>query len=480
MDETYRDWVLIVYLLVHSGYIFYAYKRAEEGSDIFEKVGRPIGLLLGPSMVVKLVPTSSVTKLKELHGILDIERRLVKYQYGRMGLIYLVLFIGGLFALVIGRDYKPAMEQNPIIERPMYGMDDEVLSLTYEVGEDSEGPVAYVKVLVEGQMPDKAKSGALLASKEEALGQMILDGHMDAQRIEDDLCFSAYPFEEGIFVEYRSLTKEVLSDQGQLKTNLMREDVAYPVKVEAHLTYGKYEVTFVYDYVAYRPYPNAIQEQKTIEGLISTEDKTVFLPTETQEGKHPIQWRTVEEGVSGLQVFFLSCLVGVALYVLKEYELSQSVEKRREEILYDFPEVVNKLTILINAGMTFNRAWYKIVEDYQNRIGAPRVLYEEMVTVSIDVQTGMSEVQAIEAFGKRCQSIEVIRLSSMLVQNLKRGSHSLTDALKGLRGEVWAIRTSNARKLGEKASTKLLIPMAISLITVLLVVIAPTFMKMQL
>lgn len=154
--------------------------------------------------------------------------------------------------------------------------------------------------------------------------------------------------------------------------------------------------------------------------------------------------------------------------------------ERQDEILFDFPNVVNKLTILMNAGMTFSRAWFKIVDDYKRQNGKMRVLYEEMLQVQKDLQMGVSEADAIEAFGKRCRNIEVIRLSSILVQNLRRGSHSLTIALKELSVEAWSIRTSNARKLGEKASTKLLIPMAISLFTVLLIVIAPTFMKMQL
>jgi tight adherence protein C len=56
----------------------------------------------------------------------------------------------------------------------------------------------------------------------------------------------------------------------------------------------------------------------------------------------------------------------------------------------------------------------------------------------------------------------------------------MTIALKQLSGEAWTIRTTTARRLGEKASTKLLLPMGISLITVIIIVMVPTFMAMKL
>ena len=95
------------------------------------------------------------------------------------------------------------------------------------------------------------------------------------------------------------------------------------------------------------------------------------------------------------------------------------------------------------------------------------------------MQNGMPEGEALEAFGKRVGTKEVMRMSALLIQNLKRGNRGLTEVLKQLSNEAWEIRINNARLLGEKASTRLLLPMGISLITVIVIVIAPTIMSMN-
>ena len=46
----------------------------------------------------------------------------------------------------------------------------------------------------------------------------------------------------------------------------------------------------------------------------------------------------------------------------------------------DYPEIINKLTLLLGAGMTVKRAWRKITVDYEEEkhIWGVRHAYEEM------------------------------------------------------------------------------------------------------
>lgn len=470
--------ILGAYLGLNMVYIGYAYSHSDPKEEFLARMGELPGSLLPRAILVGMVSAATHKKLMALYMPKEYERGLKSFQYSRLGLAYIVLFLGGAFALVIGKDYQPATDWGYSIERPVYGEGTQTYSMSYEIDGKDESISGDLPLVIEEQLPEELVISKILESKKTVLGQLIVGDKEQSNEISEDLYLPSRPFKEAIEITYVSKTPEYLTDKGQLRKNLMDYETAYKLVIEATLLYGDVNKSFSYDFVGYRQLPNVLEEKSNIEALITKDEMTVTLPSATEISDYRIHWGTAEQGMSGLQIFLISILIGLVLYMLKEGELDRAIKKRQEEILYDFPEVVNKLTILINAGMTFHRAWQKIVGDYQKK-ERKRILYEEMVQVALDIQTGISESEAIENFGKRCQCMEVIRLSSILVQNMKRGSQSLTIALKALRIEVWSIRTSNARKLGEKASTKLLIPMAISLLTVLLVVIAPTFMKMK-
>ena len=93
------------------------------------------------------------------------------------------------------------------------------------------------------------------------------------------------------------------------------------------------------------------------------------------------------------------------------------------------------------------------------------------------MQSGISEAQAYERFGKRCQLPEYIRIGSVLSQNLKKGAKGLTSMLEMEAEASLNDRKNNARKFGEKAGTKLLLPMILMLGVVLAILMIPAFLS---
>lgn len=49
-----------------------------------------------------------------------------------------------------------------------------------------------------------------------------------------------------------------------------------------------------------------------------------------------------------------------ALIVYLDIEVSSAVERKHDEILSDYPEILSKLTLLVNAGMVIREAWTKV------------------------------------------------------------------------------------------------------------------------
>ena len=67
----------------------------------------------------------------------------------------------------------------------------------------------------------------------------------------------------------------------------------------------------------------------------------------------------------------------------------------------------------------------------------------------------------------------------MLTQNLRKGSKGLSELLRAEADQAFEERKATAKKRGEEAGTKLLLPMFMMLSMVLLIVIVPAFLSIQ-
>lgn len=172
-------------------------------------------------------------------------------------------------------------------------------------------------------------------------------------------------------------------------------------------------------------------------------------------------------------VFSITALVGLGFVLDKS--LDTKIEKRRMEISLEFPEFVNKITLLVNAGMTISKAWDKVVTDNRKT----NVLYVELKRASAEISAGKPESAAYEDFGKRCKVKEVMKFVSVIVLNLKKGGAEIVPTLKLQGDECWEARKNTAKQLGEKASSKIMLPMMMMFIGVILIVAVPALLSFK-
>lgn len=171
----------------------------------------------------------------------------------------------------------------------------------------------------------------------------------------------------------------------------------------------------------------------------------------------------------------LSPVIGVALALLLDKELNDKIEARRLSIQIDFPEFINKLLLLVNAGMTISRAWEKIIGENKKKTA----LYDELNVSMAEVRAGKPEAAAYEDFARRCKVREIIRFVSVIILNLRKGGAEVVPTLRAQSDECWEMRKNAARRLGEQASTKLLLPMAIMLLGIIMVVALPAVLQLS-
>lgn len=173
-------------------------------------------------------------------------------------------------------------------------------------------------------------------------------------------------------------------------------------------------------------------------------------------------------------LLFSLLVLGSGFY-LSDRELNNRVKKRQLKLQIDFPDFINKLVLLINAGMTVQRAWEKIVRDNNKE----NPLYEELTAVVTEIRMGRPEHQSYESFALRCRMPEITRFVSTVIQNLKKGNRDMVAVLRLQSAECWEMRKNAAKRLGEEASTKMLLPMVIMMIAILIIVAIPAVIAMQ-
>ena len=72
-----------------------------------------------------------------------------------------------------------------------------------------------------------------------------------------------------------------------------------------------------------------------------------------------------------------------------------------------------------------------------------------------------------------------MKLSGLLEQNRKNGSRNLGDTLKIEMTEAFEQRKHQARRLGEEAGTKLLLPLFMMLTVVMIMIAVPALMEFR-
>ena len=148
---------------------------------------------------------------------------------------------------------------------------------------------------------------------------------------------------------------------------------------------------------------------------------------------------------------------------------SDKIKKRSEELLSDFSNVVSKLALLTNAGLIMRDAWADVAYN------GDTTLYKEMQISVDEMKNGVSETEAIYHFGNRCIIPEIKKFASTIIQGIEKGNSELTALLQEQSAETWNLKRQLVKREGEKASSKLLIPMFLMFMGILIMVIVPIF-----
>lgn len=416
-------------------------------------------------------------KLKTLRPDAAVQVQIREHYVSQYSIFLKVVFLGTVLCLIvwIAARSSPLLKEGSYLKRNPYGEGDVPVALSARTEGNEEEIFAYV---VEERKYTAEEVEELYERAIRKLPEIICGQNESLEDVRTHLDLVTelenYPFA----ITWDSDSYSIVNTDGTVNNEDLKEGVA--VALTAHFQYE--QLSWDYQmYVRVNPMVYTKQEQlrRRIEELLHLQEErtgsTEMMILPERVGSVPIVWKEIVEDGSGY-LLLLVLAAALLLYWTRGREPDRKLELRRKELLLDYPEIVNKLALYMGAGMTIRNAFFKMGEDYKKQQKKRRrYAYEEVLMTCYELQSGRPEKEAYDHFGKRCQVQSYMKLSTLLAQNLRKGSNDLLQALRQEADNAFTERKSLAKKLGEEAGTKLLLPMMMMLCIVMVIIMIPAY-----
>ncbi|MDF2945158.1 MAG: hypothetical protein K0S01_4016 [Herbinix sp.] len=413
------------------------------------------------------------------------------YWCSRISLILTILFLFDLLSLFgqLQSASNSIVLNGKYIMRPGYGEGNNEVELRVTMEQTKEEKDKEIKNLsqdltinVKERSYSKEYIPQFFKEAVNYLDTYVLGNNESTELISENLFFCNTIPGTSITVEWKPEDYSLVQSDGKINNEELGEE-GINTTVTAVLTYQEQQTQYKMSFhIMPRKYSEEeilnkrLEEEVTALSEISKEDSRMELPDTIEN--YRLRWSEKDEN-KGSTLLFLGIVAALLAWFYGDKELDNQMTRRKEQMLLDYPEIINKFTLLINAGMTVKQAWNKVAEDYKDKFtqqGAKkRYAYEEMLTTAHELKLGLPESTAYEQYGRRIGLIPYIKFSSLITQNLKKGNKGFTELLMREAMEAFEDRKEAAKRLGEEAATKLLIPMMIMLIIVFLMILVPAF-----
>lgn len=340
------------------------------------------------------------------------------------------------------------------------------------------------RIQIKEQIYTKKQIDGFFKEVQEKLPKEILGENENLEEVWSDLEFPEQLNNNPVMISWETTNGEYLSPFGERTEKELEKD-SLDMEISATLTLQDMEkkLTFPIRLVRKKLNKEEIflnQVEKEIEQRQEKSRTEAAFKLPDKVNGISLTWFKENTTSVGGMVFLIVLAAGL-VYWKEEKDVKKREKFRKEQMLLDYPDVVSKLTLLLGAGISLQRAWEKMVREYVQKRKKKQIhkrfIYEEMISAYREMENGVSLPAALNHFGIRCDLPVYLKFSTLLAQNIKRGNRGLAESLQRESEEAFEERKTMARMLGEQASTKLLLPMFLMLFMVLVVIMVPAFLS---
>ena len=163
-------------------------------------------------------------------------------------------------------------------------------------------------------------------------------------------------------------------------------------------------------------------------------------------------------------ILFLAVAGLYAGYTVFRLFFRQKMRRRQNSILEQLPELLDLLSISVEAGLSFNQAFQYIAEQCEGP------LVDEFIFAGRAMVLGRSRRAALEDMSCRCGLDEVQTFASAVIQADEMGI-SLRNILVSQAAEARNAKRMRIEERAQKVPIKMLLPMALLIFPVLLIIL---------
>ena len=392
----------------------------------------------------------------------------------------LIIFAANILgACALGSEWLSSTVRNGYLIREEYGGTSYTENLEVDLGGEKES----VALSIPPRTRTEKEVSALLTAACAELPNTVL-GEMPASYVDRDLMLVSSLAEEGITVSWMTSDPSVVDWDGKICRDV--SPAGSDIQLTAELSLDGYVRELTMDITVY---PKKLTPEEMLrdkvkravdsENVSSTGDEKLFLPKEI-EGK-PVNW-SLPDSSTGLMILVMGLLSSVLFLFSRVQNRGIELDKKRQRLMCDYPNVISYLVLLLNAGMSMRMAFARLSHDYKMSVeggGKVKEGYEVIAKACDEIEKGVSEIDAYMHIGQNTPEIRYKTFSTLLVQNLRKGSRELTGILEREAAEAFEERKKQARILGEQAGTKLMFPMLLMLGVVLVILMVPAYLSFQ-
>lgn len=404
-----------------------------------------------------------------------LRRKRNKWNMSILALIAVGNLVGNILSF---QEYQSSRETDRRVERNENS--DIAYVRKYHVSVEGEAEEWEVQLEIPDRIYTEDESEQIFSEAMEKLDTVILGENESFDNISQKMeLVTALP-DSPVKIEWNTSEPVMLDWEGNPGDSIPEHGCE--VVLDATLKLGAYTKEYMR---LVKVYPEEVSREKQFQTQMQeaveeddADPRYVTLP-EYWEGRKLV-WKE-SNGHTGVLILGLAAVAAALLGMKKKQDEVLEREAREEQMTMDYPELVSKMILLLGAGLSTRKTFERIAADYTSQQKEPnarrRFAYEEAVHTYYEMEGGIPEPQAYQNFGQRCSVPAYRSLSVLLVQNLKKGNSSLLPLLEKEAADAFEDRRRAAKIAGEKASTRLLLPMAMTLGVVLTIIIVPAFIS---
>ena len=206
------------------------------------------------------------------------------------------------------------------------------------------------------------------------------------------------------------------------------------------------------------------KQLKMLGGVYASLDEFSFIGVEVLAAIASVAIVIVALDITNILFLLIAAAFGffVPLFWIKE-----QVKAKHKAIFRQIPDVLDMLTLMVEAGLDFNTSLSKVLAIEKGR------LIDEFQAAQQEVKLGKSRIEALEAMAERVKYQPLTQVINALTLAIKTGG-SLGPTLRTLSEQFRVERSQAAEKMAQEAPIKLMGPLVLLIFpTVFIILFGP-------